>query len=201
MDERAFRAVRHKSLAAAGLGSEAVDVSLDGNALILTGLAGARRAFPTADIGRVRFGYEQNKYAGKLYRMQVWSADVSGPLVLRTIQEDNEAFAAIARALAADVSAAHGSGAVEGGLGWAAALGPALWMTAAFAAAMFVPLPGAGEHRGHDDPFWFVALILAAFGVPLIGAMLWFFYRPYRPRPLADPAALDAYLPGEPGEG
>ena len=201
MGEQAFRAVRHKSLAAAGLGPRAVDAALASGALTLTGEGGVRRVFPVAGIGRVRFGYEQNKYSGRLYRMQVWSADAPRRLVLGTIHDDEPAFAAIARALAAAVTAAHGPGAVEGGLDWPEALLPALWMTFALIAAVF--LPGLEPHRAHDDPLWLVALVVALVvtgcGVPLLGVMIWFFYRPYHPRRLAGAAALDPFLPGAPG--
>lgn len=175
MDRPVFRAIRHASLAAAGLGREGVDVMLEDGALILLGAAGARRTLPLAEIGRARFGYEQNRYSGKLYRMQVWSEDAARPLILATVHADEPAFASIARALAASLWA-RGPGAVEGGLNWPAALIPALWMLAAFPAAVFLPSLQA-RSGGHQDPLWLVTLVVGAFIVPLIGIMLWFFYR------------------------
>jgi len=55
-DPPSFRAIRHKSLAAAGLGRAGVDASLTGDTLILRGTGGESLGVPLASIGRLRVG-------------------------------------------------------------------------------------------------------------------------------------------------
>ena len=194
-DPPCFRAIRHKSLAAAGLGKTGVDATLVGDTLILSGTGGGRLSVPIASIMRLRLGYEQNRYAGNLYRMKVWTNAAPGPLTLATIHDDEADYARIARAIAATVERTRGPGAVEGGLGWAAALTFPLWMVFALIFGTFAA--NADQAGSHRDSLLTVALVMAAIGVPILGVILWFFFRPYRPRRLKGSGDLDPFLPGQ----
>ena len=149
----AFRAIRNRGLAAAGLGKTGVDATLAGDTLLLRGEAGERLDIPLASITRLRAGYEPNRYSGNLYQMRLWTSAAPRPLKLATIHKDEADYAIIARAIAATVERTHGPGAIEGGVGWLAAL-------------IF--------------PVWVI---------------LWFFFRPYRPRRLRCLSDLDRFLP------
>ena len=194
-DPPCFRAIRHKSLAAAGLGKTGVDATLVGDTLILSGTSGGRLTVPTASITRLRLGYEQNRYSGNLYRMKVWTSAAPGPLTLATIHNDEADYATIARAIAATVERTHCPGAVEGGLGWVAALTFPLWMVFALIFGTFAA--NADQTGSHQDSLLTVALVMAAIGVPILGVILWFFFRPYRPRRLEGSGDLDPFLPGQ----
>jgi hypothetical protein len=192
-DPPSFRAIRHKSLAAAGLGGAGVDATLVGDTLTLRGASGEQLIVPLASITRLRIGYEQNKYAGNLYRMKIWTGAAPRPMTLATIHEGETDYATIARAVAATVERTQGPGAVESGLGWVAALTFPLWMIFALTFATFAT---SAEHSGpHEDSLLTVALTMAAVGVPILAVIMWFFFRPYRPRRLAAVADLDRFLP------
>lgn len=68
-DPSTFHAIRHRSLAAAGLGRSGVGATLMGDTLVLRGAADQQLIVPVATINRLRFGYEENRYAGDLYRI------------------------------------------------------------------------------------------------------------------------------------
>lgn len=189
-DPPSFRAIRHKSLAAAGLGGSGVDASLADDSLVLRGTGGGQLVVPLPSIARLRIGYEQNKYAGNLYRMKLWSSAVPGPLTLATIQNDNAEYAVIARVIADAVERVHGPGAVEGGLGWFAALAGPLWIVFGLAFGTFALHSEQDGHNLLSD-----ALMMAAIGAPILAIVLWFFFRPYRPRRLSGPSDLDRFLP------
>jgi hypothetical protein len=193
-DSLRFAAIRHRSLAAAGLGSAGVDASLVGDTLTLRGTSGEQLIVPLASITRLRAGYEENKYAGDLYRMKVWTSVAPHPLTLATIHSTETAYATIARAIAATVERTHGPGAVEGGLGWGAALLFPMWLIVGFTVAA-VAVYIDPEHRS-DDSFLTIALMEAAIGLPIILLIMILFFRPYRPRRLKNLAALDRFLPG-----
>jgi hypothetical protein len=186
-----FRAIRHSSLASAGLGNAGADADLVGDTLILRGTSGGQLNVPLAFITRLRVGYEQNKYAGNLYRMKVWTDAAPGPLTLATIHSSEADYATIARATAATVERTHGPGAVEGGLGWFAALVGPLWMIVALAFGTFAVNT---EQKGRDTLLT-DALMMAAIGAPILAVILFFFFRPYRPRRLRAPAGIDRFLP------
>ncbi|WP_066811568.1 hypothetical protein [Sphingomonas asaccharolytica] len=190
-DPPSFRAIRHKSLAAAGLGAAGVDASLVGDTLVLRGTGGGQVMIPLASIARLRVGYEQNKYAGNLYRMTVWTSAAPGALTLATIQDDEADYAAIARAIAAAVEHTRGPGAVEGGLGWLVALAGPLWIVSGLAFGTFAV---NSEQEGHSS-LLADALMMAAIGAPILAIILWFFFRPYRPRRLSGLSDLDRFLP------
>jgi len=190
-DPPRFRAIRHKSLVAAGLGGSGVDASLADDSLVLRGTGGGQLVVPLPSIARLRIGYEQNKYAGNLYRMKLWSGAVPGPLTLATIQDDNADYAVIARVIAAVVERAHGPGAVEGGLGWFAALAGPLWIVFGLAFGTFAV---NSEQNGHNS-LLADALMMAAIGAPILAIVLWFFFRPYRPRRLRTPSDMERLLP------
>lgn len=192
-DPPSFRAIRHKSLAAAELGGVGVDVTLAGDTLTLRGTGDGQLVVPLASVIRLRVGYEQNKYSGNLFRMKVWTSAAPHPLTLATIHDDEADFATIARAIAATVERTHGLGAVEGGLGWVAALAFPLWMIFGLAFATFAA--NADPSRSHHDSLLTVALTMAAIGVPILGVILWFFFRPYRPRRLRSLSELEVFLP------
>jgi hypothetical protein len=188
-----FRAIRHRSLAAAGLGRAGVDVTLAGDSLILRGTGGGQLVVPVASIARLRAGYEQNRYSGKLYRLRLWTSATPRPLTLATIHDDEADYAAIARAIAATIERTHGPGAIEGGLGWADALTYPLWLTVAMILATFAA--NADQSGSHRDSLPTTALLMAAIWVPILGVILWLFFRPYRPRRLGALSELDHFLP------
>lgn len=198
-DSPRFAAIRHRSLAAAGLGSAGVDASLVGDTLILRGTGGEQLVVPLVSITRLRAGYEENKYTADLYRMKVWTSAAPCPLTLATIHSTETAYAMIARAIAATVERTRGSGAVEGGLGWFAALIFPLWLVVGFTVAA-VAVYIDPQHR-NDDSFLTIALMEAAIGLPIILLIMILFFRPYRPRRLKTLAALDRFLPGRPRIG
>jgi hypothetical protein len=192
-DSPSFRAIGHRSLAAAGLGARGVDATLVGDTLIVRGTSGGQLVVPLASITRLRIGYEQNKYAGNLYRMKVWTSAAPRPLTLATIHSCEADYATIARAIAATVERTHGLGAVEGGLGWVAALAFPLWIVVGQAFGTFAVY--ADQHGAHRDSLLTVALMMAAIGTPILAIVMWFFFRPYRPRALAGAVELDRFLP------
>lgn len=192
-DPPSFRAIRQRSLVAAGLGARGIDATLIGDTLIVRGASGERLVVPIASITRLRAGYEQNKYLGNLYRIKIWTSATPRPLTLATIQDDEAGYAVIARAIAATVERTHGPGAVEGGLGWVAALAAPLWIVIGQAFGTFAMY--ADQHGAHRDSLLTVALMMAAIGTPILAIVLWFFFRPYRPRRLKDLSALDRFLP------
>ena len=194
-----FRAIRHSSLAAAGLGGAGVDATLVGDTLIVRGTSGEQLVVPLASITRLRVGYEQNKYAGNLYRMKVWTSAAPRPLTLATIHSCEADYATIARAIAATVERTYGPGAVEGGLGWFAALVFPLWIVVGQAFGTFAVY--ADQHDAHRDSLLTVALMMAAIGTPILALVTWLFFRPYRPRRLRSLSDIDRFLPGRPGTG
>lgn len=193
-DPPIIRAIRHKSLAAAGLGGVGVDATLVGDTLTLRGTGGGQLVMPLASITRLRVGYEQNKYSGNLYRMKIWTSAVPGPLTLATIHESEADYAVIVRAIAAVVERTRGAGAVEGGIGWVAALAGPLWIVAGQAFGTFAMY--ADQHGARRDSLLSIALMMAAIGTPILAIVMWFFFRPYRPRRLDGAAGLDRFLPG-----
>lgn len=193
-DPPSFRAIRHSSLAAAGLGGAGVDATLAGDTLIVRGTGGGQLVVPLASITRLRIGYEQNKYSGNLYRMKVWASVAPRPLTLATIHSGEADYATIARAIATTVERAHGPGAVEGGLGWVAALAFPLWIVLGQAFGTFAVY--ADQHGDHQDSLLTIALMMAAIGTPILVLVILLFFRPYRPRALAGAADLDRFLPG-----
>ena len=192
-DPPTVRAIRHRSLAAAGLGGAGVDATLAGDTLILRGTSGGQLVVPLASIARLRIGYEQNKYAGNLYRMKIWTSAAPRPLTLATIHESEAHYATIARAIAATVGRTHGPGAVEGGLGWVAALAFPLWIIVGQAFGTFAVY--ADQHGEHRDSLLTIALMMAAIGVPILALVSWLFFRPYRPRRLRSLSDIDRFLP------
>jgi hypothetical protein len=192
-DSLHFAAIRHRSLAAAGLGSAGVDASLAGDTLILRGTSGEQLVVPLASITRLRVGYEQNKYAGYLYRMKVWTSATPRPLTLATIHSCEADYAAIARAIAATVERTHGPGAVEGGLGWVAALTFPLWIVLGQAFGTFAV--NADQRGSHPNSLLTDALMMAAIGTPILAIVMWFFFRPYRPRRLHNLPDIARFLP------
>jgi len=198
-DPPSFCAIRHRSLAAAGLGSAGVDATLVGDTLELRGRSGERLDVPAVSITRLRAGYEENRYTSDLYRMKLWSSAAPGPLTLATIHSSEAGYATIARALAAMVERTRGPGAIEGGLGWFAALLFPLWLVVGFTFAVFAVYIDAGQRNG--DSLLTIALMEATIGVPIIGLIMLLFFRPYRPRRLKNLAALDRFLPGRPRIG
>lgn len=192
-DAPRFAAIRHRSLAAAGLGSAGVDASLVGNTLTLRGTGGEQLIVPLVSVTRLRVGYEQNKYARDLYRMKLWTSAAPRPLTLGTIHSTEADYATIVRAIAATVERTHGPGAVEGGLGWAAALTFPLWIVVGQAFGTFAVY--ADQHGAHRDSLLSIALMMAAIGTPILAIVLWFFFRPYRPRRLRGLSDIDRFLP------
>jgi hypothetical protein len=188
-----FRAIRHRSLAATGLGGAGVDAVLVGDTLTLRGTSGEQLVVPLASISRLRIGYEQNKYSGNLYRMKVWTGAAPGPLTLATIHSCEADYVTIARAIAATVERTHGPGAVEGGLGWVAALAFPLWIVLGQAFGTFAVY--ADQHDAHRDSLLSIALMMAAIGTPILAIVMWFFFRPYRPRRLHDLSDIARFLP------
>jgi len=151
---------------------------------------------PLASITRLRAGYEENKYTADLYRMKLWTSVAPRPLTLATIHSTETGYATIARAIAATVERTHGPGAIEGGLGWVAALLFPAWLVVGFTVAVFAVYLDAGQRNG--DSLLTVALMEAVIGVPVIALVMFLFFRPYRPRRLKTLAALDRFLPGRP---
>lgn len=193
-DPPRFRAIRHRSLAAAGLGGSGVDATLVSDTLMLRGTSGGQLVVPLASVARLRAGYERNRYSGKLYRMRLWTTAARRPLTLATIHVDEADYATIARAIAATAERTRGPGAIEGGLDWVAALTFPLWMIFGLVFATFAA--HADQNGSHRDSLLTVALMMAAIGAPIVGVIMWFFFRPYRPRRLSGASALDRFLPG-----
>jgi len=188
-----FRAVRNKSLAAAGLGNTGVDATLAGDTLLLRGGAGERLDIPLAAIMQLRAGYEENRYSGKLYRMTLWTGAAPGPLTLATVNADEADYASIARAIAATIERTHGPGAIQGGLGWGDALRYPLWLSVGMILATLAA--NADQSGSHRDSLLTTALMMAVIWLPILGVILWFFFRPYRPRRLSSLSELDRFLP------
>ena len=188
-----FRAIGHRSLAAAGLGARGVDAMLVGDTLTLRGTNGEQLAVPLASITRLRIGYEQNKYSGNLYRMKVWTSAAPRPLTLATIHSCEADYATIARAIAATVERTRGRGAVEGGLGWVAALAFPLWIVVGQAFGTFAVY--ADQHGEHRDSLLTIALMMAAIGTPILALVTLLFFRPYRPRRLRSLSDIARFLP------
>jgi len=192
-DPPKFRAIRHRSLAAAGLGGAGgVDVALIGNTLALCAAEGRTLDVPLASIERLRLGYVENRYAGRLYRLRLWTRAAPVPLTLETIREDEAGYATITRAIAAAVERAHGWSAIEGGLGWREALSYPLGLIALF---ILAALAAYADPRSGGGPFMPIGLLMAGICLPILGVVMWFFFRPYRPRALGNPAKLSVFLP------
>ncbi|MEO6215340.1 MAG: hypothetical protein ABIO86_04870 [Sphingomonas sp.] len=191
----AFRAIRNKGLAAAGLGETGVDTTLAGNTLLLRGGAGERLDMPLAAITQLRAGYEQNRYSGKLYRMSLWTSAAPRPLTLATVHADEADYAMIARAIGDTVERTHGPGAIEGGLGWVDALRYPLWVSIGMIVSTLAAY--ADQSGSHRESLLTTALMMSAIWVPILGMIMWFFFRPYRPRRLITLSELDQFLPGQ----
>jgi hypothetical protein len=192
-DSLRFAAIRHRSLAAAGLGSAGVDASLVGDTLTFRGTSGEQLIVPLASITRLRAGFEENKYTPDLYRMKLWTSAAPRPLTLATIHSTEAGYATIARAIAVTVERTHGPGAVEGGLGWVAALTFPLWIVLGQAFGTFAVY--VDQHGSNRESLVTIALMMAAIGTPILAIVMWFFFRPYRPRRLNALSAMDRFLP------
>jgi hypothetical protein len=192
-DLPSFRAIRHRSLAAAGLGGSGVDATFADDTLILRGGGGEQLVVPLASISRLRVGYEENRYTADLYRMKLWTSAAPRPLTLATIHSTEADYATIARAIAATVERTHGPGAVEGGLGWVAALTFPLWIV--LGQAFGTVAVYADQHGAHRDSLLTIALMMAAIGTPILALVTLLFFRPYRPRRLKRVGELERFLP------
>ena len=148
---------------------------------------------PLVSITRLRVGYEQNKYSGYLYRMKVWTSGAPRPLTLATIHSSEADYATIARAIAETVERTRGHGAVEGGLGWVAALAFPLWIVVGQAFGTFAVY--ADQHGAHRDSLLTIALMMAAIGTPILALVTLLFFRPYRPRRLRSLSDIARFLP------
>lgn len=151
---------------------------------------------PLASIERVRFGYVENRYAGRLYRMRLWTQAAPGALTLETIREDEADYTTIARVIAAVVERSQGWSAIEGGLGWREALSYPLWLIALF---ILAALAAYADPKSGGGPFLPITLLMARICTPILGVVMWFFFRPYRPRGVDSLSRLGLFLPSRSG--
>jgi len=79
-------------------------------------------------------------------------------------------------------------------LGWADALRYPLWLATGMILATLAA--NADQHGSHRDSLPTTALMMAVIWVPILAVILWFFFRPYRPRRLNDLSELERFLPG-----
>lgn len=184
----AFRALRSRRLLRAGVRGYPVQVSLDGAWLEFTGTDGAPPwRLPVAAIERMRSGYGDGR-GGPYYQTILWPAG-DKPITLAPLREDRWLYAAFVRALAAQVAASRGTGAVERGeTAFGALLGPLL-IGLLLIAALFVGAYALADHPPHLR--WLPALLPAL----IFGLMLWRYRTVHRPRPVTDLAELDRQLP------
>jgi hypothetical protein len=164
-----------------------VTATFDGEVLELRGDGGGALDLPLAAIDRVRIGYEENKFVGRVYQLLIWSGDNPAPLPLRTLGRDG--YGAAARALAAALSQAKGINRVERGVTMGAALALMFWFTP----FLLVSLWGAWAVTS-TDPAWASLIILVVPGA-LFTWLGWRFWTWQRPRPIRDLAELDQQLP------
>lgn len=168
-------------------------MTLAGNTLLLRGGAGERLDVPCAAITRLAAGYEQNRYSGKLYQMRLWTSAAPRPLTLAKVHSDEADYAVIVRSIAATVERTHGTGAIEGGLGWGDALRYPLGLSVAMILATFAA--NADQIGPHRDSLPTTALMMAVIWVPILAVILWLLFRPSRPRALRALSDLDHFLP------
>jgi hypothetical protein len=175
------------ALTAAGLRGPLVTATFDGAALVLRGEGGGSLDLPLAAIDRIRIGYEENKFVGHIYQLQIWSGDDHRPLALRCLGGGD--YGPAARALAAGLAEAKGMSSVERGVNMGAALFLLLGLTPFFALSLW----GAWQVSG-EEPWWAPPAMLAI-PVPLFIWLFWRFWTWQRPRPIASLAELDQQLP------
>lgn len=194
-----FLAIRHASLAAAGLGGKGVTVGFGAGGLALYGDdVSERLTVPWSSISKVRIGYSSSRYSKPLYRMTLWTSAAPRPLRLTSVHRDEPAFAAIARTAAVRTLSAHGAngqmgGSVEGGLNW----WDALQLPLGFAALMPIATLGAIADTKHPKPGDALNTALVMLGITLAIEIVIFILsvRPTRPRAVATVAELKRFLP------
>jgi hypothetical protein len=194
-----FLAIRHASLAAAGLGGKGVAVGFGSGGLALCGDdLSERLTVPWSSISKVRIGYSAYKTTRPLYRMTLWTSAAPRPLRLTSIHRDEPAFAAIARTAAMRTLSARGpngqaTGSVEGGLNW----WDALQLPLGFAALMPLAALGAVFDNKHPKPgdALNTALVMLAITLTIEAVIFVISVRPMRPRVVAAVADLKRFLP------
>ena len=189
-----FLAIRHASLAAAGLGGKGVTVGFGAGGLALYGEdLSERLTVPWSSISKVRIGYSAYKTTRPLYRMTLWTSAAPRPLRLTSVHRDEPAFAAIARTAAVRTLSARGKGSVEGGLNW----WDALQLPLGFAALMPIAAFGAITDTKHPKPGDALNTVLVMLGITLAIEAVFFVIsvRPMRPRAVAAVADLKRFLP------
>ena len=189
-----FFVAGHKSLVAAGLGTGGARAWLIGDALVLIGEGQARRDLPVAAIDRIRVGAYDNKFAGKLYQMMLWSPDLPGPITLSSAKRDEAAFALIACALGTALAARQPPGRIEKGLAWLVALAFPLWMLGAGSVITLLQVLNAMQEQG-ESPLVTLGYAAAVF-LPITAFVFWLFTWRYMPRNLAGAAEMERFLPG-----
>jgi hypothetical protein len=185
-----FRALSHRTLAAAGLRGPFVEVILAPAGLLLASAAGERLEIPFAAIDRIRFGYETSRLGGRFYQMRVWSNGARDPLVLFAAGRDaSPGYAAVARAAAAAVAARRGMAGIEGGLGWGGALYLPLLLLP------FLAYAGWASLQGFVEGFPLLFLIVLPAVLLLVGGTVGYgFLRLWRPRRLESLAELEPFV-------
>jgi hypothetical protein len=164
-----------------------VRVALDDGWLAFAGEDPTVLRLPVAAIERMRSGFVDAR-GGPFYQTILWPAG-DKPIKLAPLREDRLLYAAFVRALAAEVAAHHGPGAVERGESQVGALlGPVL-IGLVLVAALAVCAYALADHPPHLR--WIPALVPAL----IFGLLTWKYRTVHRPRPVADLAELDRQLP------
>lgn len=183
----AFGAHGNRRLRRGGARGSPVRVTLGAGWLDIAGEDPTPLRLPISAIARMRVGFVDAR-GGPFYQTLVWPAG-DDPIKLAPLREDRLAYAAFVRALAAEVAAQHGPGAVERGESQLGALFGPVSIGLVLVAALAVGAWVLADHPPHLR--WLPALIPA-----LVFAVLVSRYRVvHRPRSVEDLAELDRQLP------
>lgn len=183
----AFRAHGNRRLRRVGARGRQVRVSLGAGGLDVVGEDPTPLRLPVTAIERMRSGFVDAR-GGPFYQTLLWPVG-DDPIKLAPLREDRLLYAAFVRALAAEVAARHGPGAVERGESHLGALfGPVflgLVLVAALAVSAWV--------LADQPPYlrWLPALVAA----PVFAVVVSRYRLVHRPGPVADLAELDRQLP------
>jgi hypothetical protein len=182
-----FRAHGSRRLRRSRVHGSPVRVALDDGWLAFAGEDPTTLRLPVTAIERMRTGFVDAR-GGPFYQTILWPAG-DRPIKLAPLREDRLLYAAVVRALAAEVAAHRGPGAVERGESRLGALFGPVMIGLVLAAALAVSLFALA-----DEPS-LLRWVPVAVPAPLFALLVWRYRAVHRPRPVADLGELDRQLP------